>query len=284
MNFILTFVTYMRQKIVVKCFEALSEFANFVPSDVTYPRHGVRFYVVTYILEVLRRIVFICLLLCIGVLLSSAIMPDGLSDNRVPVVVIAVLLIMLCSALSASVLLYRRCSAANDRLKEANDTIRDANATREIAIGNLLSFCSLYMDKYEEQNRFARLKLHTGKAEELHTLIKSGKFRDEHFKVFNEFFDVSFLRLFPSFVDDVNTLLQPDQQLALPVDGRLSTETRILALFRMGMSDTSEVAKLTGASINTIYTYRNRTRGRAIDRSSFEKQVMNLCLPGEPAG
>ena len=49
----------------------------------------------------------------------------------------------------------------------------------------------------------------------------------------------------------------------------LTTELRVLALSRLGIEDASIIARFLGISTNTIYTYRNKLRTRAINRTTF---------------
>lgn len=89
-------------------------------------------------------------------------------------------------------------------------------------------------------------------------------------------FDDAFLNIYPSFVEDVNTLLAPDKQLILREGEKLNTDLRILALMRLGIDDTSRIAQMLNYSVYTIYTYRNKFKSRAIDRDSFEADVMKI--------
>ncbi len=45
---------------------------------------------------------------------------------------------------------------------------------------------------------------------------------------------------------------------------------------RLGIVDSAQIARLLGLSLNTVYTYRNKLRSRAIDREHFESKVMNI--------
>ena len=45
---------------------------------------------------------------------------------------------------------------------------------------------------------------------------------------------------------------------------------------RLGIEDSSRIARVLNYSLNTIYAYRNRMKARAIDRETFEKDVMNI--------
>ncbi len=119
-------------------------------------------------------------------------------------------------------------------------------------------------------------KISAGKSDDLLKLTKTGKLIEEQSKEFYEVFDDAFLNIYPSFVEDVNTLLAPDKQLALREGEKLNTDLRILALMRLGIDDTSRIAQMLNYSVYTIYTYRNKFKSRAIDRDSFEADVMKI--------
>lgn len=57
----------------------------------------------------------------------------------------------------------------------------------------------------------------------------------------------------------------------------LTTELRIFALIRLGVTDSSSIAHFLGYSLATVYNYRSKMRNRAKgDKDTFEQQVMNL--------
>lgn len=56
----------------------------------------------------------------------------------------------------------------------------------------------------------------------------------------------------------------------------LNTELRIFALIRLGISDSSRIAKLLRYSVNTIYNYRVKVKNKAILRDEFEDRVMKI--------
>ncbi|WP_304382321.1 DUF6377 domain-containing protein [uncultured Duncaniella sp.] len=84
------------------------------------------------------------------------------------------------------------------------------------------------------------------------------------------------LHIFPTYIEDVNKLLQPDKQIVLSSPGILTTELRVLALSRLGIDDAAVIARFLGISTNTIYTYRNKLRTRAVDRASFEEDAKKI--------
>lgn len=95
-------------------------------------------------------------------------------------------------------------------------------------------------------------------------------------KNFYDTFDDAFLHIYPNFVDDVNDLLHENEKITLKPNEKLNTDLRILAFMRLGVTDSSKIAEVLNYSLNTIYTYRNKLKNRAINRDTFEKDVMNI--------
>ena len=58
---------------------------------------------------------------------------------------------------------------------------------------------------------------------------------------------------------------------------RLTTELRVLALIRLGISDNQAIADILRSSITTIYTYRSRLKSRAIAKDSFEDDIKKIA-------
>jgi DNA-binding NarL/FixJ family response regulator len=58
---------------------------------------------------------------------------------------------------------------------------------------------------------------------------------------------------------------------------RLTTELRVLALLRLGITDNQKIADILRSSITTIYTYRSKIKSRAIDKDSFEDSIRAIA-------
>lgn len=86
-------------------------------------------------------------------------------------------------------------------------------------------------------------------------------------------FDTAFLKLYPNFIESINSLLHPGEKFELQKGEMLNTELRICALIRLGFSKSSQIAELLHYSPSTIYNYRTRLRERAIDRNGFEENL-----------
>ncbi|MDE7466923.1 MAG: hypothetical protein K2M61_01050 [Muribaculaceae bacterium] len=162
------------------------------------------------------------------------------------------------------------------KLKRLQESLRDANKTKEVYISQFLNLCSIYMDKLNQFCNLATRKIAAGQVDELYRLTKNGKFVEEQSREFYEVFDNAFLHLYPNFVRDVNALLQPEHQIVLQEGEVLNTDLRILAFMRLGIDESARIAQVLNYSINTIYAYRNRIKAKALNRDTFESDIMNL--------
>lgn len=165
---------------------------------------------------------------------------------------------------------------ANHQQKLMNDSLRESNCIKEEYIGRFLGLCSAYIDKLEAYQRMLNKKAASGKLEELYKTLKSSQFIDDELKEFYQNFDNSFLNIFPDFVECFNRLLPEGEKITPKQGERLTTELRIFALIRLGISDSAKVASFLRYSITTIYTYRSKLKNRSLYRDDFEEQVMKI--------
>ncbi len=165
---------------------------------------------------------------------------------------------------------------ANHQQKLMNDSLRESNCIKEEYIGRFLGLCSTYIDKLEAYQRMLNKKAATGKLEELYKALKSSQFIDDELKEFYQNFDNSFLNIFPDFVECFNCLLSEGEKIAPKQGERLTTELRIFALIRLGISDSAKIASFLRYSITTIYTYRSKLKNRSLYRDDFEERVMKI--------
>ena len=113
--------------------------------------------------------------------------------------------------------------------------------------------------------------------------MKSTALTDDELKMFYEQFDRTFLRLFPTFVEDLNSLLLPEEAIQPKYTGSLTTGLRTFALIRLGITDSDKIAKFLRYSLTTIYNYRTKVRNKARgDRSLLEAEVMKIGRARRP--
>ncbi len=124
--------------------------------------------------------------------------------------------------------------------------------------------------------KIAERKISTGHTDDLYRMTKSGKFVEEQSREFYDTFDKAFLHIYPDFVEQVNALLKPDERIELRDGELLNTDLRILAFMRLGVDESTRIAQVLNYSVNTIYSYRNRLKNRAVNRENFENDIMKI--------
>ncbi len=171
----------------------------------------------------------------------------------------------------------------NNDLSVANakETALNANLRSESRIKNqyIMGFMNLgreYLAKMESY-RAELDKLATAREyERLTRAIKSSRYVNGEITEFYRKFDEAFLQLFPGFTDGVNSLLRADQKIETKEQGELTTELRIYALLRLGIKESGEIARFLRCSDSTVYNYRTKMRNKAINRETFEADVMAI--------
>lgn len=182
-------------------------------------------------------------------------------------------LVVALGAIAVAVLMVRRDVV---KLRDLKQRLSEDNKIKEAYNGQFLNLSSIYMDKLEEFNKLVGRKIAAKQVDDLYSFVKSGRIMEEQSRMFYEMFDKAFVHTYPTFVKEVNALLLPDKRVELPDGALLNTELRILAFMRLGLEDGNRIAKFLNLSLNTIYTYRNKLKGRAIHRDTFESDVMSI--------
>ncbi len=189
---------------------------------------------------------------------------------------LGILIVCLTVALIMIVCFLVYLHREKNKLEILRMRLTKSNYVKETYISQFLNLCSLYMDKLEEFNKIAGRKITAGQIDELYAMIKEGKMLEAQHKLFYEVFDDAFCHIYPTFVADVNQLLQDDKAVELSGGSKLNMELRILAFLRLGVDDSSQISRFLGLSLNTIYTYRNKMKSRAKDRDNFEKNILKI--------
>lgn len=170
------------------------------------------------------------------------------------------------------ILIYKQMK----KLSATQRNLKQANHIKEEYIGHFLNLCSIYIEKLDRFRSTVNRKITAGQAEELLKLTKSSQFAGVEQKEFYANFDNAFLHLYPNFVAEFNELLQPEERFVLKTGELLNTELRIFAIIRLGIDDSSKIANFLHYSINTIYTYRNKVKNKAINRDKFEEEILKI--------
>jgi hypothetical protein len=165
----------------------------------------------------------------------------------------------------------------NIELESLYDDLSESSLVKEHYIGTFLNIHSNYIDKLDDFRKMVKKHIVSKKFADLFEKIKSNHLIDEELKLFYKNFDETFLDIYPNFVEKLNDLLIEEGKTTPKNKGLLNTELRIFALIRLGITDSSKIAKLLRYSVNTIYNYRVKIKNNAnVPRDNFEDEVMKI--------
>lgn len=174
-------------------------------------------------------------------------------------------------------LMRQNLSQANEQLRLVNRELAQTGKVKEVYIAHYLDQCVTYLDKLESYRRSLAKLAMASRIDDLFKAIKSEQFIKDERKEFYQSFDKSFLELFPHFIASFNDLLVEEERIHPKSNELLTTELRIFALIRLGITDSNAIAHFLGYSLATVYNYRSRMKHRAKgDKEAFEQKVMNL--------
>ncbi len=165
----------------------------------------------------------------------------------------------------------------NEELNSINHELFESNHVKEQYIANFLSICSNYINKLDSYRKMVNKQIVAKKVKELFEKTKSTELIDNEVDEYYKTFDTTFLSIYPTFVTELNALLIENEQIKLKSGELLNTELRIFALIRLGITDSSKIAKLLRYSVNTIYNYRVKIKNKAaVARDEFEDHVKKI--------
>jgi len=173
--------------------------------------------------------------------------------------------------------LNRKLNITNDDLKRLYDKLSESDKIKENYIGTFLNLYSDYINKLDSYRKLVQKYIITNKTKSLLDLTKSKQVIDEELNIFYKNFDESFLHIYPNFIEEVNKFLEEEEKILISNEHALNTELRILALIRLGITDSARISKILRYSVNTIYNYRVKLKNKAkIERNLFEKEIKNI--------
>lgn len=170
-----------------------------------------------------------------------------------------------------------RLTQSNTELQQAYSDIAEISELKEVYISKYMEQSLAYIEMLDSYRKSIAKLVNSGKTDDLKRLVKSTDLVDNELKLFYDRFDQTFLNLFPTFVDDFNNLLLPEEAIIPKKPGTLNTELRIFALIRLGITDSDKIAQFLRYSLTTIYNYRTKVRNKARgDRNLLESEIAKI--------
>ena len=166
--------------------------------------------------------------------------------------------------------LNRQQKELNTQLHGLNALLVDTNSKRERLAKLYIDLCAKYIARLKKQQTLVKRKIKANQTTELLSQLSSERLSEEDAATFLSRFDKAFLDLYPDFTEELNSLLLPEGQIQNKNTDELTTEQRIMALIRLGVKESAEIADLLFYSPQTIYNYRSVLKGKAINKETFD--------------
>ena len=169
----------------------------------------------------------------------------------------------------------------NAQMKQTNIQLKESNLAKEEYVAYVFAICSNYISKLEEYRKDINRKAKAKMLGEILTMTDKQTMVQEELKEFYRHFDAIFLRLYPTFLDDFNALLEPEERIVPRKGELLNTDLRIYALIRLGITDSVKISEFLHCSPQTIYNSRLKMRNKS--KLSNEELVEVLSKIGRAA-
>lgn len=173
--------------------------------------------------------------------------------------------------------LFRQLREINVRLKLSQQQLQESDMLKQRYLFRYMLLSAQFVENINKYRLTISRTLKEQGPDRTCELLRDVEYVYMQYDSFYRLFDEIFLGIFPDFVSQVNQLLRPDGQVGLTEHGALSTELRILAVIRLGMKKSGEIARFLNVSPNTVYTYRAALKKASlVGEDAFEERIVHL--------
>lgn len=172
------------------------------------------------------------------------------------------------------------------KLEEYAQKLSESNSLKEKYIGHFFQSNTDLINKIMGLFDQSIKQVHESKFKEAIFTLKQFNGTYQKNKLLQDF-DSTFLTVFPTFIEQINQLFPEDHQFVIAEKNALTTELRIFALIRLGISNNNTIAKIHNYSVNTIYTYKTKIRNKShLSNEDFDHAILQIKSiwdkPGRP--
>lgn len=185
------------------------------------------------------------------------------------IVVLAIILLMLERDRRKSKLILK----TQNTLLRTNEKLSDMNKIKDGYLIRYMNLSISYLGMIEENRRLLRRMLKEEGVDALAAELRRTSTTLSEYKEFYRTFDNIFLGIYPDFVKKVNQYFSPEDRFK--ENGKLSTRLRILALIRLGFTESGQIARFLNCSPETIYSHRSKLKSKALC-SNFEEEIKSI--------
>lgn len=166
----------------------------------------------------------------------------------------------------------QKLQQSSQQLAEANLSLQESNRIKDSFVTEYMKQCRAGISKLLNYQQMLQRLAMTRSIDRLLETIRNAENIEPLLEAFYEDFDATFLNLYPDFIAELNSQLHPDEQYA--ATQHLTTELRVFALMRLGVTDLDEIAAFLRCAPKTVLNYRSRLRQKAlIDKDKLDKII-----------
>lgn len=186
----------------------------------------------------------------------------------------AVIIVLCLGIISLLAMAYITFERHRKHTEQRNRQLQEANSIKEEYIGNTFYLNSEYISDLEKLYEAINRKLSDNQYEDIKNLCKQSSVNKKR-EIMYKSFDKCFLKIFPSFISEYAKLFPPGH-INAEADS-LTSEMRIFALMRLGITDAEKISNFLNYSVHTVYTYKTRAKNKAIvDNEEFENRIKSF--------
>lgn len=167
----------------------------------------------------------------------------------------------------------------SEKIDKINSQLLEAGHIKEVVLGQLIVGSANHQAAIKKLRREVLRRLTIKDYEGVRNA-----FDTQHNEAFDTFYELDqiLLMLFPHFADDFNALMRPECQIAVKHGERLTTEMRIFALIRLGITKNDDLAQSLNYSVNTIKSYKTRVIASSLyEKDEFYRRLNEQVSTGK---
>lgn len=153
---------------------------------------------------------------------------------------------------------------SNSELHALNKELQETNTQKLSLLAYAFKLTAHYINTLEDYRKKLLKKYKTKRFDELGILINDPELIKEHYQGFYTDFDKMVLSLFPKFIEEYNASASAENQVSPEIVNKtknLNTRLRIHALRKLGVSRSSDIARMLNVSIRTVYNNKTGSTG-----------------------
>lgn len=213
---------------------------------------------------------------------------DIIRSQRNTALMATILVLLLIIAITGSYLLLRKKSRliaiADENVRKSleevelmNKELIEANKIKTEYIGQSFYANAEFITKLDKLYKTIERQITTKQIDKIKETVSHQKLEQDRANMYAAF-DATFLGLFPHFIEKYNALFEEKDRKYPDPEGSLTSEMRIFALIRMGITDSERIGKFLDYSVHTVNTYKTRIKNRSIVKNEeFEARIKEIA-------